>query len=151
LETLPVEDVRREVAQLEARVAKLQDEIDKRREVLAMHARWLDGVQPPAPSPATESPASPTSSPTQSPPASPADGARPTRADALLRLLGEDPDRTWKLSELRDELIARGWLEDTREASASLQVTASKLTRAGRIERPEAGHYRAGEAAEAAA
>jgi hypothetical protein len=106
---------------------------------------WLDGdaSEAEAPEPAPEE---------APPPDRPAVSAdRPTRADALLRLLAEDPDRTWKLSDLRVELVARGWLEDTREASASLQVTASKLTRAGRIARPGAGRYRAAEPGEAAA
>jgi hypothetical protein len=145
LQTLPVEDVHREVEQLEARIAELQAEIDKRRELLAMRERWLDGdaSEAEAPEPAPEE------APAPDRPAVSAD--RPTRADALLRLLAEDPDRTWKLSDLRVELVARGWLEDTREASASLQVTASKLTRAGRIARPGAGRYRAAEPGEAAA
>jgi hypothetical protein len=147
LQTLPVEDVRREVAQLEARIAELQAEIDKRRELLAMRQRWLDGgaSQAEAPESVTEDPESATEAPESATP------ERPTRADALLRLLAEDRERTWKLSHLRTELVARGWLEDTREASASLQVTASKLTRAGRIARPKAGRYRAAEPGEAAA
>jgi Tfp pilus assembly protein FimV len=147
LQTLPVEDVHREVAQLEVRIAELQAEIDKRRELLAMRQRWLDGGAPEAhaPEPTAEAPQTP------APDAEPATPERPTRADALLRLLAEDPERTWKLSHLRTELVARGWLEDTREASASLQVTASKLTRAGRIARPKAGRYRAAEPGEAAA
>jgi hypothetical protein len=147
LQTLPVEDVHREVAQLEVRIAGLQAEIDKRRELLAMRQRWLDGGAPEAhaPEPIAEDPQTPTPEP------EPATPERPTRADALLRLLAEDPERTWKLSHLRTELVARGWLEDTREASASLQVTASKLTRAGRIARPKAGRYRAAEPGEAAA
>lgn len=149
LQALPVEDVHREVEQLEARIAELQAEIDKRRDLLAMRERWLEGgaavAQAPEPSPEP----APAEAPAPDPPA--VTPERPTRADALLRLLAEDPDRTWKLSDLRVELVARGWLEDTREASASLQVTASKLTRAGRITRPGAGRYRAAEPGEAAA
>jgi hypothetical protein len=149
LQTLPVEDVHREVVQLEERIAELQGEIDKRRELLAMRERWLagGGSEPEVPAPAV-----PASEPVADAPESePVTADRPTRADALLRLLTEDPARTWKLSHLRTELVARGWLEDTREASASLQVTASKLTRAGRILRPKAGRYRAAEPGEAAA
>jgi hypothetical protein len=147
LQTLPVDDVHREVAQLEARIAELQAEIDKRRELLAMRQRWLDGG---APEPAVPEAATEEAHPAAPEPES-ATPERPTRADALLRLLTEDPQRTWKLSHLRTELVARGWLEDTREASASLQVTASKLTRAGRIARPKAGRYRAADPGEAAA
>jgi hypothetical protein len=145
LEALPVEDVHREVEQLQGRIAELQAEIEKRRDLLAMRERWLDGGVAKAEAPEV----SPEPAPVEDPPA--VTPERPTRADALLRLLAEDPDRTWKLSDLRVELVARGWLEDTREASASLQVTASKLTRAGRIERPGAGRYRAAEPGEAAA
>jgi hypothetical protein len=147
LQTLPVEDVHREVAQFESRIAELQAEIDKRRELLAMRQRWLDGgaSEAEAPEPATEDAQTATPDPESATP------ERPTRADALLRLLAEDPERTWKLSHLRTELVVRGWLEDTREASASLQVTASKLTRAGRIVRPKAGRYRAAEPGKAAA
>jgi hypothetical protein len=146
LQTLPVEDVHREVAQLEERIAELKAEIDKRRELLSMRERWLDGggSEP-------EAQASATPAPESAPPAESAAPERPTRAEALLALLSEDPERTWKLSHLRTELVARGWLEDTREATASLQVTASKLTRAGRIVRPKAGRYRAAEPGEAAA
>src|SRR5258708_21132903 len=99
LQTLPVEDVHREVAQLEAGIAELQAEIDKRRELLAMRQRWLDGgaSQAEGPESTTEDPQSATPDPESATP------ERPTRAEALLRLLAEDPGRTGKLRPLRHQ------------------------------------------------
>lgn len=69
--------------------------------------------------------------------------AAPTsKRKAILRLLREDPEREWKLSNIRAELVTRGWLEDSGQASHSLGVTASKMYGRGELERPRAAHYR---------
>jgi hypothetical protein len=66
----------------------------------------------------------------------------PTKRQAVLRLLSENPRRPWKLSEMRETLVKRGWLEDSGRAAHALQVTVLKMAKAGQIEKPEVGVYK---------
>ena len=68
--------------------------------------------------------------------------ARPAKRLAVLRLLSETPGRTWRLSDLRDELTKRGWLEDSDKARHALQVTMLSMAKRGEIEKPRTGFYR---------
>lgn len=65
-----------------------------------------------------------------------------SRAGKLLQFLNAHPGETWKLSDIRDRLVEQGILEDDPVDTHGLQVSASRLYRTGRIERPTAGHYR---------
>jgi len=66
----------------------------------------------------------------------------PSKRKAVLRLLGERPAEMMKQSAIRDELVRRGWLDDTPRATHSLAVTISKTTQRGDLERPKPAHYR---------
>lgn len=65
-----------------------------------------------------------------------------SKRKAVLRLLAEDPGRAWKQSAIKDELVRRGWLDDSKAAAHSLGVTLSKTRERGDIERPKYAHYR---------
>lgn len=65
-----------------------------------------------------------------------------SRAGKLLQFLKAHPGETWKLSDIRDRLVEEGILEDDPVDTHGLQVSASRLYRTGRIERPTPGHYR---------
>jgi hypothetical protein len=64
------------------------------------------------------------------------------KTDAALRVLGSDPDREWNGIEIGDQLIKRGWMEDSEGEYASLLSTLSRLYSEGRVHRPYRGHYR---------
>lgn len=66
----------------------------------------------------------------------------PPKRQAVLRLLSEAPGRSWKLSDIRDVLIQRRWLEDTDKARHALQVTVLNMAKRGDIEKPRKGIYR---------
>lgn len=74
----------------------------------------------------------------------PLDGGPPVRGktDAVLRVLGSEPDREWMSIEIGEQLIMRGWMEDSESDYASLLSTLSRLYSEGRIHRPHRGHYR---------
>lgn len=61
-----------------------------------------------------------------------------TASDAIEKLFELFPTRTFKLDELFSELQARGW----PGAQNAMQVAASRLTRAGVLDRPRTAHYR---------
>jgi len=66
----------------------------------------------------------------------------PPKRQAVLRLLAEAPGRSWKLSDIRDVLIQRRWLEDSEKARHALQVTVLNMAKRGDIEKPRKGIYR---------
>jgi len=51
-----------------------------------------------------------------------------------------------KLSELRDALVTRGWLTNSKNDYHRLQMTASNMVRAGQLKRPAQGLYMQGAA-----
>jgi hypothetical protein len=65
-----------------------------------------------------------------------------SRADKLMYFLSRYMGETWKLSDINDWLVQEGLLEDTEADRHGLQVTASRLARTGKLERPRQGHYR---------
>jgi hypothetical protein len=65
-----------------------------------------------------------------------------SRADKLIYFLSRHRGEQWKLSDIRDRLVEEGLLADTEADTHGLQVTASRLARTGRLERPSAGVYR---------
>jgi hypothetical protein len=70
------------------------------------------------------------------------DRAPVSRADKLIYFLSRYMGETWKLSDIGDWLVQEGLLEDTQAERHGLQVTASRLARTGKLERPRQGHYR---------
>jgi hypothetical protein len=79
-------------------------------------------------------------------PASDASGAQPKTQTppkrlAALRLLSEAPGRAWRLAEIRQALIDRGWLEDNDRARHALQVTLLAMAKRGELQKPRTGFY----------
>lgn len=66
----------------------------------------------------------------------------PPKRLAVLRLLAETPGRAWRLAEVRQALIERGWLEDSDRASHALQVTLLGMAQRGELNKPRTGFYR---------
>jgi hypothetical protein len=63
------------------------------------------------------------------------DGPRGTAA--VLKLMEETPRRTWKVIELKRELLARGWATTPKAVEANVK----RLRLAGEIISPSYGHY----------
>jgi hypothetical protein len=69
------------------------------------------------------------------------EGRLPTKPEAVLALLGEQPRARFRLAEIRDALIERGWMENTRQARHALEVAALNLAKRGAIQRIQKGVY----------
>jgi hypothetical protein len=65
-----------------------------------------------------------------------------TRREAIEAVMKSDPERAWRLSEVRATLIARGWLPDTEESNHRLQVAVSRMFKRKQLERPQTGFYK---------
>ncbi len=65
-----------------------------------------------------------------------------SKREAVLALLGEDPEREFRLAEVRAELVARGWLSDNSKAAHALQMMLTTLHKEGRVARPRFGFYK---------
>jgi hypothetical protein len=72
------------------------------------------------------------------------EGRVPTKPEAVLAFLAEQPRTTFRLSEIRDALMQRGWMEDTRQARHALEVAALNLAKRGAVQRVQKGLYRLG-------
>jgi hypothetical protein len=75
-------------------------------------------------------------------PAAAGSRAKVSRAEALLYFLDRYRGETWRLEDIRDKLVEEGLLEGTEADTHGLQVTASRLYRTGKLDRPSRGHYR---------
>ncbi|HXS34358.1 MAG TPA: hypothetical protein VN758_11360 [Solirubrobacterales bacterium] len=171
LVSFPVKDVQEELAELEEKVGHLEGEIRYRRRLLEARNQALgireDKASDPSNliitdaithrlldarpithgtvirGPRTDKPEpSPTPS-DQSEKGGDLNGLTElSRSEKLLRFLNARRGETWKLSDIRDRLIAEGLIEDSEADVHGLQVTASRLARGGRLERPGPGLYR---------
>jgi hypothetical protein len=65
-----------------------------------------------------------------------------SRADKLMYFLSRHRGEAWKLSDIRDQLVSDGILGDSEAETHGLQVTASRLARTQKLERPAPGVYR---------
>jgi hypothetical protein len=75
--------------------------------------------------------------------AQPADPAGPRGRRAVLRLMAEDPNRDWKVVELKTELLRRGWAPTPKAVEASVK----RLRREGDLQSPRYGYYKLARAA----
>jgi len=138
LRAYPEEQLRREIEQLEMEL------LDKREE-LELVQRWKhlraleDGSQPDggheadAEAEGERQPARVESEGADAP---------ATRREAIETVMRERPNHSWKLSELREALVARGWLPDDEASNHRLQVTASRMAKRRQLRRPRQGYYR---------
>jgi hypothetical protein len=65
-----------------------------------------------------------------------------SRADKLLVFLDRYRGETWRLSDIRDRMVEEGLIGNSEAETHGLQVSASRLARTGKLERPEPGRYR---------
>ena len=142
LASLPDDAVEAELADLEAQMQALQQQIAVRRELLEMKRR-LQGA------PAGETPDQGTS-----------DGAVPKRGvehefpgdddraqrkrgkEAILAVMRDDPESLWSLDRLADALVARGWMDRSDDDKHALQVACSRMYRRKELRRMRPGVYR---------
>jgi len=135
--------------EIDAAIARLQRERSWVADALALRQRW-DAAHADATNPPTPKPSQPTMIP--APEAHvPLDGPPPTgKTAAVLRILGSNPNRTWKSQEIRQIMVERGWMSADDKDYASLMSTLSRMSGNGvgttptQIYRPARGHYRLG-------
>lgn len=65
----------------------------------------------------------------------------PTKREAVLALLSEAPHAEWRLRDIRQELVSRGWLSYDRKAAHALEVAATMMAKRGEIHRVRKGIY----------
>jgi hypothetical protein len=65
----------------------------------------------------------------------------PTKRQAVLALLSEDPEQPRQLVEIRRELIRRGWMTETRKSHHALEVAVRAMEDRGELLRPRKGVY----------
>jgi hypothetical protein len=80
--------------------------------------------------------------PSRTQPEQPTEEVEPVRSLrlAIARVM-RDSDRGMRLSELRDVLVERGWLTNTKNDYHRLQMAASNMVKAAQLKRPEQGLY----------
>jgi hypothetical protein len=68
----------------------------------------------------------------------PMDEHAPRGPKGLLRIMREDPDRTWKVIDLKREMLRRGWAPTPKAVEASVK----RLRAEGKLEPAGYGYYR---------
>jgi hypothetical protein len=68
----------------------------------------------------------------------PPDREGPRGPAAVLRVMHGDPQRAWKVVELKRELLRRGWAPTPKAVEASVK----RLRLSGKVEAVSYGHYR---------
>jgi hypothetical protein len=137
IEAFPTQELERRLTTLVKRRRDLDVEIRFLQTQILRYRQYLQDLRP-SPSEATQPPESeqrhdgpPTSRPT-----------RPPKRLAVLKLLSESPGRTWRLADIRNTLIERGWLDDNDRARHALQVALLGMAKRGELEKPRTGFYR---------
>lgn len=68
----------------------------------------------------------------------PLDRTGPRGPEAVLTVMHEEPERDWKVIEVKREVLRRGWAPTPKAVEASVK----RLRLAGRIHSVRYGHYR---------
>lgn len=68
----------------------------------------------------------------------PYDPSGPRGPEAVVRVMGEDPARAWKVVDIKREMLRRGWAPTPKAVEASVK----RLRQGGRVEAVSYGHYR---------
>ena len=68
-------------------------------------------------------------------------GSRPTLRAAIRSILEDAGGYPLKLSEIRDRLLANGWVSDDENGAHRIQMMASDMARKGQLVRPKTGFY----------
>lgn len=67
---------------------------------------------------------------------------KPSAAEAVLRIMGESPEREWTSEDILRELIARGWASSGKTPKNSTDATLSRLVQKKQVQRVARGVYR---------
>lgn len=70
--------------------------------------------------------------------ASPLDAAGPRGRDAVIAVMSERPGKTWKVIELKRELLRRGWAPSPKAVEANLK----RMRGLGDVVCPRYGYYK---------
>jgi hypothetical protein len=65
----------------------------------------------------------------------------PTKREAVLGFLSEDPEGHFKLIEIRRGLLERGWMSSDKRSIHALEVAVIEMERRGEIRRVRKGVY----------
>ncbi len=125
LRSFPIDEVKRQIADLEREQEGIAEAIAGLRRRLTMWSALSEFTS-------MESADTPRSGV----------GQVPSKRDALLALLAEAQGQPSRLVEMREEMIARGWLARTPQAIHALEVAATTLAQRGEVERVKKGVYR---------
>jgi tellurite resistance protein len=66
---------------------------------------------------------------------------KPTLRQAVLNVVGSQPNRRWATKQIRQQLVEAGWLAESDVASTHLYSMLSNMATKGQIKRPETGFY----------
>jgi hypothetical protein len=69
------------------------------------------------------------------------DPAGPRGRDAVLRVMAENPGRTWKVIDLKREILGRGWAPSPKAVEANLK----RMRKTGEVICPRYGFYKLAE------
>lgn len=129
LSELPLDEVKADLRRLESERAKLDLEIEARKQAIALaHAV---GVPTPPQRLDAEGGEVPNST------------DRPMPSVAILEIIRGEPTRAWSFGDLMDTLVRRGWADDTLSEHKRIQVAASRLVTKGQLLRVGPGVYQA--------
>jgi hypothetical protein len=67
---------------------------------------------------------------------------RPTLREAILRVMGEKPSRTWPASAVIRDLKKRNWLPSGEFGEHHTRSMLARMYRSNELKRPKRGHYR---------
>jgi hypothetical protein len=125
IRTFPSREVKAQIAELESARARLEDALRSLHTQLALWdaARRAASTNGPRGRDVRDRPL-------------------PPKREAILHVLSERPDHTFRLAEIREILLARGWMPAGRKAAHALEVAATTLAKRGEIDRPRRGFYR---------
>jgi hypothetical protein len=69
-------------------------------------------------------------------------GSKPTLREAIMRVIGEQPKKTWQTEEVLTALRKRGWISDAKNADQHARSKMGEMHRKGDLRRIRRGHYR---------
>lgn len=69
-------------------------------------------------------------------------GFRPSLRQSILAVMAEDPERTWKKSEIMAQLKNHGWEPRGGKPSSQLATRLSEMRERGEVHRESVGYYR---------
>jgi hypothetical protein len=148
LNAFPARDVERRIRELEGHAAVIEAELNSLRRV---HNTWAHMARDDSRDSASTSPdngrdvsivaASEAKRNGQTPAQKPLAPSF-TKREAIFKLMNEQPLSPWKLADLRQALVDRGWIDDDKKSKHAFDVALSQMHKRGIIDRVAAATYR---------